>query len=245
MRKPLVIANWKMNGSRLSLATLASELKVGLAGLAGVEVALCPPHVFVPQLAEQLAGTAIALGAQDLSADERGAHTGDIAGEMLKEFGCRYVLVGHSERRASHGESDVLVAKKAQRAIASGLVPVVCIGETLAEREQGKTPAVVKAQLDAVLKAVSADAELVIAYEPVWAIGTGKTATAAQAQEVHRAIREQLSARGTTTRVIYGGSVKAENAKKLFSQADVDGGLVGNASLDANSFAAISLAAVK
>ena len=254
MRKPLVIANWKMNGSRLSLAALASALKPALAPLlvgkdgktpSGLEVALCPPALYVPQVSEQVAGTPVALGAQDLSSAERGAHTGDIAGEMLKEFGCRYVLAGHSERRADHGETDAVVAKKVQRAIASGLVPVLCVGETLAEREQGKTLAVVSEQLAAVLEALPADAELVIAYEPVWAIGTGKTATAAQAQEVHRAIRAQLGARGAQTRVIYGGSVKAENAKELFSQADIDGGLIGGASLDAGSFTAICRAALR
>jgi triosephosphate isomerase len=248
MRKPLVIANWKMNGSRLTLAALASALKPALAGLTGdkgIDVVLCPPFVFVPQLAEQLAGSVIALGAQDLSAAEKGPHTGDISGAMLKDFGCRFVLVGHSERRAHHGESDALVAQKVQRALACGLQPVLCIGETLAEHEAGKTLEIVGSQLDAVHSKLPAGNALVIAYEPIWAIGSGKSATAQQVQEVHRFIRGRLGKAGESTRIIYGGSLKPENAKVLFSQADIDGGLIGGASLVASEFIDICKAAAQ
>jgi triosephosphate isomerase len=248
MRKPLVIANWKMNGSRLTLAALASALKPALAGLTGdkgIDVVLCPPFVFVPQLAEQLAGSVIALGAQDLSAAEKGPHTGDISGAMLKDFGCRFVLVGHSERRAHHGESDALVAQKVQRALACGLQPVLCIGETLAEHEAGKTLEIVGSQFDAVYGKLAADVNLVIAYEPIWAIGSGKTAMAQQVQEVHRFIRGRLGKAGEHTRIIYGGSVKPENAKALFSQADIDGGLIGGAALVASEFIDICKAAAR
>jgi len=248
MRKPLVIANWKMNGSRLALAALVSALKPSLASLVsadnGIDLVLCPPTLYLPQLAEQLAGTPVASGAQDMSAEEPGAHTGDIAGEMLKEFGCRYVLVGHSERRASHGETDALVARKVLRAQACGMIPVLCVGETLAEHDAAKTLDVIARQLDTVLSTMTESAGMVIAYEPVWAIGTGKTATAAQAQEVHRFIRQRLGKAAESTRIVYGGSVNADNAKALFVEADIDGVLVGGASLHAGEFSAICRAAL-
>jgi len=191
-----------------------------------------------------LDGSTMALGAQDLSAHAPGAHTGEVAAEMLKEFECGYVLVGHSERR-QQGENSALVARKYSRAVAAGLEPVLCVGESLAEREAGQTLDVVATQLDAVLQQADRNRPLVIAYEPVWAIGTGKTATAAQAQEVHRFIRQRLGAgeRSSKSRLLYGGSVKPENAAELFSQPDVDGGLIGGASLEAESFVAICRAA--
>jgi triosephosphate isomerase len=244
MRKPLVIANWKMHGSRPANASLVAHIRRRLGeGDAGVDVALCPPFVYLAEVAVLLEGSALQLGAQDLSASEAGAHTGDVAGEMLRELACRYVLVGHSERRAEHGETDALVARKYGRAIAAGLQPVLCVGETLAEREAGQTLAVVTAQLEAVLREQKSSSAMVIAYEPVWAIGTGQTATEAQVQEVHQFIRQRLGARGESSSILYGGSVKPENAAGLFRQPDVDGGLIGGASLEAESFVAICRAA--
>lgn len=249
MRKPLVIANWKMHGSRPGNAALLANIRCGLGDDSSdpaVDVAICPPFVYLVEVAVMLEGSALQLGAQDLSSSEPGAHTGEVAGEMLQELGCYYVLVGHSERRAEHQESDALVAQKYWRAIAAGLEPVLCVGETLAQREAGKTMEVVAAQLDAVLQGQKGRAGLramVIAYEPVWAIGTGKTATAAQAQEVHQFIRQRLGASGEKSRILYGGSVKPENAAELFRQPDVDGGLIGGASLEADDFVAICRAA--
>lgn len=244
MRKPLVIANWKMHGSRPANASLVAHIRRGLGeGDPGVEVAICPPFVYLAEVAVLLEGSALQLGAQDLSSSEAGAHTGDVAGEMLRELACHYVLVGHSERRAEHGESDALVAQKYGRAIAAGLQPVLCVGETLPQRETGQTLAVVGAQLDAVLQGQQASHAMVIAYEPVWAIGTGKTATEAQVQEVHHFIRLRLGAKGEKSSILYGGSVKPENAAGLFRQPDVDGGLIGGASLEAESFVAICRAA--
>jgi triosephosphate isomerase len=247
--RPLVIGNWKMHGSRQSVTALLTELKRGLSGEKGVEVVVCPPCVFLSLVGEQLADNseskAIRLGAQNLSHFETGAHTGDIAGEMLKEFGCTYVIVGHSERRSDYDESNERVAQKYWRAIAAGLTPVLCVGETLQQREAGKTLEIVAAQLDIVLKDVKTNTlpDMVIAYEPVWAIGTGKTASAKQAQEVHQFIRQQLGDCAEKTRILYGGSVKPENAKELFEQADIDGGLIGSASLEAENFIRICKAA--
>jgi len=245
MRKPLVIANWKMHGSRPANASLLAHIRRGLGdGNPGIEVAICPPFVYLAEVAVLLEGSALQLGAQDLSASEVGAHTGDVAGEMLRELGCHYVLVGHSERRAGHQESDALVAQKYWRAIAAGLEPVLCVGETLVQREAGQTMEVVAAQLEAVLQDSKAELRSrVIAYEPVWAIGTGKTAAAAQVQEVHQFIRQRLEASGEKSHILYGGSVKPENAAELFRQPDVDGGLIGGASLEANDFVAICRAA--
>lgn len=249
MRKPLVIANWKMHGSRPGNASLLANIRCGLgddSSDSSIDVAICPPFVYLVEVAVMLEGSGLQLGAQDLSSSEPGAHTGEVAGEMLQELGCDYVLVGHSERRAEHQESDALVAQKYWRAIAAGLEPVLCVGETLAQREAGKTMEVVAAQLDAVLHGQNGRTGLrtmVIAYEPVWAIGTGKTATAAQAQEVHHFIRQQLGTSGEKSRILYGGSVKPENAAELFRQPDVDGGLIGGASLEADDFVAICRAA--
>lgn len=243
MRTSLVAGNWKMHG-RLDMARdLAARIAAGAP--AGVELALCPPYPYLAALQQTLAGTPVALGAQNLAEQPEGAFTGEVAGEMLAEFGCRYVLVGHSERRSLYGETDAVVATKFQRAQAAGLVPVLCLGESQAEREAGQTEAVVGRQLDAVLAlaGVAAFHQAVIAYEPVWAIGTGLTASPEQAQAVHAFIRQRLAghdgAVAAATRILYGGSVKADNAALLLAEPDIDGGLIGGASLDADSFLAI------
>jgi triosephosphate isomerase len=245
-RRALVAANWKMNGSRAANAAWLAEFA---AQRVACETVVCAPFVYLPQLVEALAGGETAVGAQDMSERAPGAFTGDVAGEMLVDIGCRWVIVGHSERRALHGETDEVVAAKAARALALGLRPIVCVGETLAERDAGLTLAVVARQIGAVLACASV-AELergAIAYEPVWAIGTGRTATPAQAQEVHAAIRAQLAqadgGAAARVRILYGGSVKPANAAELFAQADIDGGLIGGASLVARDFLAICAAA--
>jgi len=249
--QPLVIANWKMHGTQRSAAELLQALQKNLVGLKGasVEVVICPAYVHLPLVAEQLKGSALRWGAQDVSVHAEGAHTGDVAAEMLKDYGCRYVLVGHSERRLDHAESNKCVAEKFRRAVEAGLQPVLCVGETEAQREAGNTLTVIEEQLNPIFdhnKQLKME-EVVIAYEPVWAIGTGKTAAATQAQEVHAFIREQLrkqlQARKLTSRILYGGSVNEKNANELFSQKDIDGGLIGGASLHAESFAAICKAA--
>lgn len=249
MRTPLVAGNWKMNGSRDStgelLGTLVRELEDGSA----VEVLVCPPFVYFADAQRLLRGSDIKLGAQSLCAEESGAFTGEIGATMLQDFDCEYVLVGHSERRALYQEDDALVARKFMAAIKNGLTPVLCVGETLEEREQGITRDVIRRQINAVLDAAGIDAftQVVVAYEPVWAIGTGKTASPEQAQEVHREIRDILAAENATiadlVRILYGGSVKASNAAELFAMPDIDGGLVGGASLDAEQFLSIVRAA--
>ena len=245
MRKPLVIGNWKMHGSRAANAELLAGLLAARPFLA--DVAVCVPAVYLSETAATLASSELRWGAQDVSAHEHGAYTGEISAAMLAECGCRYTLVGHSERRALHGESDTLVALKAQAALARGVTPVVCVGETLAERDAGQTDAVVKRQLSAVIHQLThCAAEMVVAYEPVWAIGTGRTATPEQAQAVHAVLRAQLHAatgHGDTMKILYGGSVKPDNAASLFSQPDIDGGLIGGASLKAADFVAICRAA--
>jgi len=249
MRRAMVAGNWKMNGSRAESAALVSEIERGLGDLRHTEVVVCPPFVLIPIVAERLAGKHIACGGQNLSVHKSGAYTGEISGPMLREFGCSYVIVGHSERRALYAENDQVVAEKFQAAQGVGLVPILCVGETLAEREANQTEMVVARQLDAVVDRVgsAAMAAAVIAYEPVWAIGTGKTATPEQAQEVHRFIRARLAQRGAALaeglRLLYGGSVKAANARELFAQPDIDGGLIGGASLNAQEFVAICRAA--
>jgi triosephosphate isomerase len=249
MRKPLVAGNWKMHGSRADNATLLRALLDMMQPQAAAEVMVCPPFVYLQETGRQLKDSDVALGAQSLCAEAQGAFTGEVSGTMLRDVGCRYVLVGHSERRQLYGENDALVARKFVAAQASGLVPVLCIGETLEEREGGRTTEVVARQLDAVLTVsrVSAFGQAVIAYEPVWAIGTGRTATPEQAQEVHGMIRSRVAALdakiGASVRILYGGSVKASNARELFSMADIDGGLVGGASLKADEFAQICAAA--
>ena len=240
--KKRIFGNWKMNGSLAANAALLDLLKQGL-GHADCEIAVCAPAPYLAQLQSLLSGSAIAIGAQDVSAQASGAFTGEVSGAMLREFGVRYVLVGHSERRQYHAESDELVARKAQAALASGITPVVCVGETLAQREAGETEAVVRRQLSAVVQRNGhCLSEIVLAYAPVWAIGTGLTATPAQAQAVHAVLRAQLLAATTAAAripILYGGSMNAANAAELLAQADIDGGLVGGASLKAADFLAI------
>jgi triosephosphate isomerase (TIM) len=245
MRRKLVAGNWKMHGSHKANADL-------LAGIAqarpfGCDVAVCPPFPYLSEAAVALAGSDIRWGAQDCSVHEQGAYTGEVSVAMLAEFGCRYVIVGRSERRAYHGESDQLVADKAKAALARGVTPIVCVGETLAQRDAGETEAVVKRQLSAVIHTLAHCAgEMVVAYEPVWAIGTGRTASPEQAQAVHAVLRAQLRAatpHAEAMQILYGGSVKPDNAATLFAQADIDGGLIGGAALKAADFVAICRAA--
>jgi triosephosphate isomerase (TIM) len=249
MRARLVAGNWKMHGSRAATRVLLDALLAGLGELQGVECAVCVPFPYLAQVAEQLAGSALAWGAQNLSEHAQGAHTGEVSAAMLADFDCRYVIVGHSERRQLYGESDAQVAAKFEAAQAGGLTPILCVGETLAEREAGRTEATVGRQLDAVLarSGGGAFAKAVLAYEPVWAIGTGRTATPEQAQAAHAFARRQLTAAdraaGTGIRILYGGSVKPSNAAALFAMPDVDGGLIGGASLIADDFLAICRAA--
>jgi triosephosphate isomerase len=245
MRRKLVVGNWKMHGSRAANAQLRAGLKE--AGPWNADVAVCVPFPYIAETALALTGTAIAYGAQDCSSHEQGAYTGEVSSAMLSDIGCRFAIVGHSERRAYHGESDQLVADKAKAALAHGVTPIVCVGETRAEREAGQTEAVVKRQLAAVIHTLGhCCGEMVVAYEPVWAIGTGLTATPAEAQAVHAVLRAQLHAatdRSGVMRILYGGSVKADNAAELFAQPDIDGGLIGGASLKVADFAAICRAA--
>jgi triosephosphate isomerase len=247
MKKKLIAGNWKMNGSLSANETLVKGLLAGL-GTPTCHVALCVPSVYLSQCQALMHGSAIDLGAQDVSQHEAGAFTGEISGAMLKEFGVRYCIVGHSERRQYHFETDALVAAKAQRALAGGITPIVCVGETLAEREAGKTEEVVKRQLAAVIHANGhCISEIVVAYEPVWAIGTGKTASVEQAQQVHAVLRAQLKAASNQAdriHILYGGSMNAANAAQLLAQPDIDGGLVGGASLKAPDFLSIIASAL-
>jgi len=249
MRKPLVAGNWKMYGTRAENAALVRALLDLLQPGARAEVLVCPPFVYLWETGRLLKDSEVALGAQSVCAETLGAFTGEVSGAMLRDVGCRYVLVGHSERRQLYGESDSLVARKFMAAQAQGLVPVLCVGETLEEREGGRTNEVVARQLEAVLSVsgVGSLASAVIAYEPVWAIGTGRTASPEQAQEVHAMIRGKVAALDATiassVRILYGGSVKASNARELFAMADIDGGLVGGASLKAEEFAQVCAAA--
>ncbi len=245
MRKTLVAGNWKLNGSIADTATLIDGILSGLDRVTATDVAICPPYPYLAQAQSLLAGSAVSLGAQNVSDQGSGAYTGEVSAAMLKEFGCDYVIVGHSERRSLYGESDEFIARKFSAAQAAGLIPVLCVGESLEEREQGVTENVVARQLDAVLalSGVSALANSVIAYEPVWAIGTGKTASPDEAQAVHRFIRDRISSHdgdvAEKVQILYGGSVKPDNAEELFSQADIDGGLIGGASLKAEDFLGI------
>lgn len=237
-----------MNGSLAANEALVKALLAGFSGpTLAADVALCAPAPYLAQLQTLLKGSPMAWGAQDLSAHEQGAYTGEVSAAMLQDFGCRYVIVGHSERRQYHGESDVLVATKAQRALAQGMTPIVCVGETLAERNAGQTETVVKRQLAAVIHVVAhCTSEIVVAYEPVWAIGTGQTATPDMAQQVHAVVRAQLSAatqHPERVRILYGGSMNAANAASLLAQPDIDGGLIGGASLKAADFLQIVAAA--
>jgi triosephosphate isomerase len=241
MRGRLVVGNWKMNGGLASNAALLAALVAGWTAAPGRELAVCVPYPYLAQVQAALSSSAVAWGAQDVSEHAAGAWTGEVSAAMLAEFGCRYAIVGHSERRQFFGDTDATVAAKAKAALAGGLTPIACVGETLAERDAGATDAVVLRQLDAVLGVVGAEAaKLVVAYEPVWAIGTGRTATPAQAQAVHAQLRARLAKAGAgAVPLLYGGSVKADNAAALFAEADIDGGLIGGASLKADDFLAI------
>ncbi len=245
-KKKLIAGNWKMNGSLQANAALLQALRDGL-GVPGCGVAVAVPAPYLAQVQALVAGSEIALAAQDVSQHERGAFTGEVSVGMLRDFGARYALVGHSERRQYHGETDAVVAAKAQRALSGGVTPIVCVGETLAEREAGQTETVVKRQLAAVIHAVGhCVSEIVVAYEPVWAIGTGRTATPEQAQQVHAVLRAQLAAATESADrvlILYGGSMNAANAAELLAQPDIDGGLVGGASLKAADFLKIIAAA--
>jgi triosephosphate isomerase len=249
MRRPLVAGNWKMHGSRVDNASLVRSFMDLMKPEWTTEVLLCPPFLYLWELGRLLKEAHIELGAQSVCAEAQGAFTGEVSAAMLRDVGCRYVLVGHSERRQIYGESDALVARKFVAAQSQELIPVLCVGETLDEREGGRTLPVVSRQLDAVLSVsgVGALAQAVIAYEPVWAIGTGRNASPEQAQEVHAMIRGKLAALDATiagsVRILYGGSVKASNARELFAMPDIDGGLVGGASLKADEFARICAAA--
>jgi triosephosphate isomerase len=249
MRQPLVAGNWKMNGSRAGVVDLLDGIKAGMGDVNTAEVAVCPPFVFIPEAAARLQGTAVAWGGQNLSTHGSGAYTGEVAASMLTDFGCKYVIVGHSERRTFYGEDDAVVAEKFEVARKAGLVPIFCVGETLEEREAGATEAVVARQLDAVLDRFGAQTlgVGVIAYEPVWAIGTGRTATPEQAQDVHAFIRGRVAAKDAAVaagvRILYGGSMKPDNAAELMAKPDIDGGLIGGASLKASDFLAICRAA--
>jgi triosephosphate isomerase len=245
MRQPLVAGNWKMHGSRAENASLVSGLLDLLQPGKRAEILLCPPFPYLMETGRLLKDSGVALGAQSVCAESQGAFTGEVSAAMLKDVGCRYVLVGHSERRQLFGERDALVARKFVAAQSQALVPVLCVGETLEEREGDQTASVVTRQLEAVMAVtgVQALARAVIAYEPVWAIGTGRTASPEQAQEVHAMIRAKVAERdgtiGGSVRILYGGSVKASNAQELFAMPDIDGGLVGGASLKADEFARI------
>lgn len=244
MRRSLVMGNWKMNGSLAANQALLEALLVKWQGVHKAEVAVAPVSVHLAQVGQLLSGSNIQLAAQDVSAHAGGAFTGEVAAAMLSELDCRYVIVGHSERRQYHAESSELVARKAKSVIAEGMVPVVCVGETLSERDAGQTLAVIREQLAPVIALFGASlAQIVVAYEPVWAIGTGKTATPEQAQEVHAFIRDQLGGEGEQVRILYGGSVKPANAEALFAKTDIDGALVGGAALKADDFYAICRAA--
>jgi triosephosphate isomerase len=249
MRQVLVAGNWKMNGSRESIRSLLDGVTGGMGDVKSAEVAVCAPAIYIPLVEELLTGSEVAWGGEDLSVHASGAYTGEIAASMLNDFHCKYVIIGHSERRTYHDESDELVAEKYEAAMQAGLIPIFCIGETLEQREQGITNDVVARQVDAVINklGVAALAKGVIAYEPVWAIGTGKTATPEQAQEVHAFIRSRVAASDASIaeaiQILYGGSMNAANASDLLAQPDIDGGLIGGASLKAEDFLAIAKAA--
>ena len=249
MRRPLVAGNWKMNGSKVESAALLDGILAGIDSVTAADMAVCPPAILISLAEQKLAGSAVAWGGQDINVNAAGAFTGEISGPMLKDFGCTYAIVGHSERREYYGETDQVVADKFGAAQSHGLIPILCIGETLEQRESGDTENVCARQLDAVLDAhgIKSVANAVIAYEPVWAIGTGKTASPEQAQEVHAFIRSKLATLDADVaagvRILYGGSMKPDNAKELISQADIDGGLIGGASLKAEDFLGIGQAA--
>jgi triosephosphate isomerase len=249
MRDFLVAGNWKMNGSNAANAELVAGIIAGVPEGEGFSLLVCPPFPYVASIAAQAEGSPVKVGAQNVSEHEKGAFTGEVAPGMLRDVGCEYVIVGHSERRSLYGETSEQVAAKFVAAQAAGMIPILCVGESLEERQAGTTEAVVDEQLDAVLSAagIAAFAKAVIAYEPVWAIGTGMTATPEQAQDVHRHIRARLAAQDAAVaehvQLLYGGSMKGENAAGLLAQPDIDGGLIGGASLQADDFLAIAQAA--
>jgi triosephosphate isomerase (TIM) len=249
MRRSIVAGNWKMHGSRAENARLIEELLAAAPAAAAADCVVCPPFVYLQEAARLLRDSLFRLGAQDVCADTQGAFTGEVSAAMLKDVGCEYVIVGHSERRLLYRESDQLVARKFAAAHARGLIPILCVGEQLADREAGRTREIVARQLDVVLELCGAGTleRGVVAYEPVWAIGTGRNATPEQAQDVHAFIRARIAARdakiAAATRILYGGSVKAGNAAELFNMPDVDGGLIGGASLKADEFLTILAAA--
>jgi triosephosphate isomerase (TIM) len=249
MRRPIVAGNWKMHGSRAENARLIEELLAGYPANAGADCVVCPPFVYLQEVARMLRDSPIALGAQDTCADTHGAFTGEVSAAMLKDVGCKYVIVGHSERRLINRESDQLVARKFAAAHAKSMIPILCVGEQLSDREARRTEEVIARQVEVVLELCGPEVlgQGVVAYEPVWAIGTGRNATPQQAQEVHAFIRDRIAARdariAADTRILYGGSVKAGNAAELFAMPDVDGGLIGGASLKADEFLAILAAA--
>ncbi|MEQ1589235.1 MAG: triose-phosphate isomerase [Gallionella sp.] len=245
MRRKLVAGNWKMHGALAQNSELLSALRSGVGGLTQVDCAVCVPFPYLAQTQQALSGSAVKWGAQDVHQLDKGAYTGEVSAAMLRDFACAYVIVGHSERRAIYGESSRLIAEKFIAAQQAGLTPILCVGETLEQRESNVTEAVVAEQLDAVIElaGVQAFKNAVVAYEPVWAIGTGKTATSAQAQAVHAFIRQRVVSQDSQIAsglcILYGGSVKASNAAELFAMPDIDGGLIGGASLVADEFLAI------
>lgn len=245
MRRPLIAGNWKMNGTKAEAAELLRGIVAGVSGMSKVDVAVCPPFPYLQVAEDMLKGTAIGWGSQDVSDEKGGAFTGQVSAAMLTDFGCRYAIVGHSERRQLNGETDAIIARKYAQAQAAGLVPILCVGETLEERESGKTEEVVARHIDAVLDTAGPEALAhgVVAYEPVWAIGTGVTATPDQAQDVHAFLRGRVAAKSQDVadglRILYGGSMKPGNAAELIGRPDIDGGLIGGAALKAADFVAI------
>jgi triosephosphate isomerase len=245
MRQPLVAGNWKMNGSKAEAVELLAGIKAGIGEIQKTAVAVCPPFPYLGLVEQALAGTSILYGSQDVSDEVSGAFTGQVSAQMLKDFGCTYAIIGHSERRMYNAETDAVIGRKYAQAIAAGLIPILCVGETLEQREEGRTEEVVATHLDGVLSlnGVDALAKGVVAYEPVWAIGTGVTATPAQAQEVHAFLRQRIAAKSAEVaekvQILYGGSMKPGNAEELIGQPDIDGGLIGGASLKATDFLAI------
>ena len=249
MRQTLVAGNWKLNGSKEVTKQLIEGILGGIGNVKNTEVAVCPPYIYIPQVAELLQGTQLAWGGQNMCPWESGAYTGEISVQMLQDFGCKYVIIGHSERRALYAESDQEIAEKFVAAVDAGLIPILCVGELLEQREADETENVIAQQIKAVLDMAGIEkfAHSVIAYEPVWAIGTGKTASPQQAQDVHKFIRDMLQKENAEVaqklQILYGGSVKPDNAKELFAKEDIDGGLIGGASLTADSFLGICTAA--
>ena len=251
MRRPVVAANWKLNGSREMVTSLVAAINKHAASAESTDVVICPPFPYLSECKKLLSNDNIRLGAQNVAREKKGAYTGEVSAEMLSDIGCQYVIVGHSERRQYYGESDSVVADKFIRALQAGLTPIVCVGESLQQREQGNMQETIIGQVQSVIAKDGVEKldGSVIAYEPIWAIGTGETATPAQAQEVHALIRDIVAQQSESTasalRILYGGSVKADNAAELFAQTDIDGGLIGGASLDAGQFNAIISAAAE